>query len=248
MPSSLLGAGPHRVDSRSGGNHEVQAVKIIGVGVGRTGTLSLKVAVEQLGFGPCFHGSHVLDHPDRLALWHAAAEGKPVDWNAVFAGYQSSVDWPGAAFWRQLATTFPEAKIILTVRDADPWYQSVSNTIYPMFGDPDNSDERVRQVREVAPGFGVLTAFHRRMIWDGFFAGRFTDRDYAIRVYEEHNAAVIREVPADRLLVFSPGDGWKPLCEFLGVPIPDEPYPHLNDPERFWARAAARVRESRQAS
>lgn len=220
-------------------------VKVIGVGVGRTGTLSLKAALEQLGFGPCFHGRHVLDHPDRLPMWEAAAMGKVVDWQAIFDGYPSSVDWPGAAFWRQLITTFPDAKVILTVRDAEGWYTSVSNTIFRMFG-YGPADERVTEAREVVPGLDVFTAFHRKMIWDGFFAGRFADKDYAIKVYEEHNAAVLSEVPADRLLVISPGAGWEPLCEFLGAPVPTDPYPHLNNPDKFWARVATRVTESRR--
>jgi len=221
-------------------------MNVIGAGVGRTGTLSLKAALERLGFGPCFHGRHVLDHPDRLPLWQAAAAGQPVDWNAVLAGYASTVDWPGAAFWRQLADAFPTAKIILTVRDADGWYASVHNTIFRMFGDGP-ADDRVAEARRIVPGLDVFTSFHRRMIWDGFFAGRFADREYAIRTYEAHNAAVLREAPADRLLVIEPGSGWEPLCAFLGVDVPDEPYPHLNDPDKFWARVAARVSESRTA-
>jgi hypothetical protein len=218
-------------------------MKIIGVGVGRTGTLSLKAALERLGFGPCFHGRHVLDHPERLELWRAAADGHSVDWGAVFAGYASTVDWPGAAFWRPLATAYPDATFILTVRGADGWYESVHNTIFRMFGEEPPSEE-VAHARRSVPGLDVFTAFHRRMIWDGFFDGRFADRAYAIRVYEEHNAVVRRELPADRLLVLSPGSGWAPLCAFLGVAVPDEPYPHLNDPAKFWARVAARVSES----
>jgi Sulfotransferase domain len=222
-----------------------EGLKVIGAGVGRTGTLSLKAALERLGFGPCFHGRHVLDHPDRLPLWHAAAQGGAVDWHQVFAGYASTVDWPGAAYWRELAGTFPDAKIILTVRDADGWYDSVHNTIFRMFGDGP-PDERVTEARRIVPGLDVFTAFHRRMIWDGFFGGRFADRRYAIRVFEEHNAAVLRDAPADRLLTISAGAGWAPLCDFLGTPVPDEPYPHLNDPAQFWTRVAARVNESRR--
>jgi hypothetical protein len=220
-------------------------VKVIGVGVGRTGTLSLKAALERLGLGPCFHGRHVLDHPDRLPLWEAAAAGRTVDWKAVLAGYRSTVDWPGAAFWRELAAAFPDARLILTVRDADGWYASVQRTIYRMFGDGP-ADERIAEARRVVPGLDIFTAFHRRMIWDGFFAGRFADREYAIRAYEEHNASVRREIPPDRLLVVGPGVGWEPLCAFLGLPAPTEPYPHLNDPDKFWARVDARVDESRR--
>jgi hypothetical protein len=218
-------------------------VKIIGAGVGRTGTLSLKAALERLGFGPCFHGRHVLDHPDRLPLWQAAAQGRAVDWTAVLAGYASTVDWPGAAFWRELLVAFPDAKVILTVRPADGWYESVDRTIFRMFG-YGSVDARIERARAIVPGLDVFTDFHRQMIWDGFFAGRFADRDHAIRVYEEHNAAVSRDVPPDRLLTIEPGAGWEPLCAFLGVPVPDEPYPHLNDPERFWARVDARISES----
>jgi hypothetical protein len=218
-------------------------VRIIGAGVGRTGTLSLKAALERLGLGPCFHGRHVLDHPDRLPLWQAAAEGRPVDWCAVLAGYAATVDWPGAAYWRELADAFPAAKIILTVRDADGWYDSVHRTIFRMFGYAE-PDDRVLRARAVVPGLDTFTDFHRRMIWDGFFAGRFADREFAIGVYEEHNAAVRREVPAERLLTMSPGAGWEPLCGFLGVPVPDEPYPHLNDPDKFWARVDARITET----
>jgi hypothetical protein len=220
-------------------------VKVIGVGVGRTGTLSLKAALERLGLGPCFHGRHVLDHPDRLPLWRAAAAGERVDWTALLSGYASTVDWPGAAFWRPLAATFPEAKLILTRRDADAWYDSVQSTIYRMFGDGP-PDARVDRARQVVPGLDVFTEFHRRIIWDGFFGGRFADRAYAIRAYEQHNAAIVRETPADRLLIISPGAGWEPLCDFLGIPAPDEPYPHLNDPGRFWARVAERISESQR--
>jgi Sulfotransferase domain len=220
-------------------------VRVIGAGVGRTGTLSLKAALERLGFGPCFHGRHVLDHPERLSMWEAAAAGDPVDWGALFAGYASTVDWPGAAFWRQLATAFPAASVILTVRDAQRWYDSVYNTIFTMFGDGP-PDERVARARRIVPGLDVFTAFHRRMIWQGFFDGRFADRRHAIGVYAEHNAAVVREVSADRLLVMAPDAGWDPLCEFLGVPVPDEPYPHLNDPGMFWTRVEARISESQR--
>jgi sulfotransferase family protein len=220
-------------------------VKVIGVGVGRTGTLSLKAALERLGYGPCFHGRHVLDHPDRLGWWEAAVAGDPVDWAALFEGYASTVDWPGAAFWRELTAAFPKAPVILTIRDPERWYSSVHNTIFTMFGDGP-PDELVSRARRTVPGLDVFTKFHRQMIWDGFFDGRFADRKHAIEVYRAHNAAVMREVPADRLLVIEPDAGWDPLCALLGEPVPDEPYPHLNDPGMFWARVEARITESRR--
>ena len=154
------------------------------------------------------------------------------------------MDWPGAAFWRPLTAAFPTAKVILTVRDAQGWYDSVSNTIYRMFGDGP-ADDRVAEARRTVPGLDVFTAFHRRMIWDGFFGGRFADRAHAIRAYEDTTPPyATRSAPtaADH----RPGAGWAPLCPFLGVPVPAEPYPHLNDPEQFWARVNARISESRR--
>ncbi|MBO2453685.1 sulfotransferase family protein [Actinomadura barringtoniae] len=222
-------------------------MKVIGVGIGRTGTLSLKAAVERLGFGPCFHGRHVLDHRERLPLWMAAASGEKVDLRGLFAGYESTMDWPGASFWRELVEAYPDAKVILTERDPDSWYDSVARTIYPMFGS--RSDPRAEEARQVVPGLDIMTEFTRRLIWDGaFFGGRFEDRDHAIAVFMAHNEAVRREVPAERLLICEAAVGWDVLCDFLDVPVPDEPYPHLNDPDRFWGRVQARMAESQGAS
>jgi len=222
-------------------------VNVIGAGIGRTGTMSLKAALERLGFGPCFHGRHVLDHRDRLPLWLAATAGEAVDWSLLFDGYESTMDWPGAAFWRELVATWPDAKVILTERDPQSWYDSVARTIYPMFGS--RSDPRAETARAVVPGLDVMTDFTRRLIWDGpFFNGRFVDPEYAIGVFEAHNAAVRAEVPADRLLVCGPDVGWAVLCAFLDVPVPDEPYPHLNDPAGFWGRVETRMAEASAAA
>jgi hypothetical protein len=221
----------------------MDGMKVIGVGVGRTGTLSLKAALERLGFGPCFHMRNVLDHRDRLPLWEAAADGQPVDWDAVFAGYQASVDWPGAAFWRELIAYYPDAKIVLTVRDPERWYDSVRETIYQLFGGGAESDLAQEALARI-PGIAKMHAFNRKLVWDGpFLQGRFDDRAFAIKAFEEHAAAVRREVPADRLLVYEVGAGWVPLCEFLGVDVPAEDFPHLNDPDAFWGRVRARLAE-----
>jgi Sulfotransferase domain len=218
-------------------------MKVIGVGVGRTGTLSLKAALERLGFGPCFHMRNVLDHRERLPLWEAAAAGSTVDWEAVFAGYESSVDWPGAALWRELTAHYPDAKVILTVRDPERWYDSVRDTIYQLFGGGTESplaDEALRRI----PGIATMHAFNRKLVWDGpFLEGRFDDRDWATRAFLRHNAAVREEIPADRLLVFEVSEGWGPLCDFLGADLPDEEFPRLNDPAAFWGRVRDRLAE-----
>jgi len=218
-------------------------MKVIGVGVGRTGTLSLKDSLERLGFGPCFHMRNVLDHRDRLPLWEAAADGAAVDWDAVFAGYDATVDWPGAAFWRELIAYYPDAKVILTLRDPLAWYESVRKTIYQLFGGGSDSGLAQEALRRI-PGIAKMHAFNRKLIWDGpFLQGRFDDRDFAIGAFEAHNATVRHEIPSERLLVFDVRDGWRPLCGFLGVDVPDEPFPHLNDAEAFWGRVRARLAE-----
>ena len=218
-------------------------MKVIGVGVGRTGTLSLKAALERLGFGPCFHMRNVLDHRDRLPLWEAAADGAGVDWDAVFAGYESTVDWPGAAFWRELSAYYPDTKLILTVRDPESWYESVRATIYQLFGGGTDSDLAAEALRRI-PGIAKMHAFNRKLVWDGpFLQGRFDDRDFAMRAFVQHNAAVREEIPPERLLVFDVSEGWEPLCDFLEVMAPDGDFPRLNDPTAFWGRVRDRLAE-----
>jgi hypothetical protein len=218
-------------------------MKVIGVGVGRTGTLSLKAALDRLGFGPCFHMRNVLDHPERLPLWEAAAAGSAIDWDEVFAGYESSVDWPGAAFWRELTAYYSDAKVILTVRDPERWYDSVRETIYQLFGGGTESPLAEEALQRI-PGIATMHAFNRKLVWDGpFLQGRFDDRDWAMRAFVRHNAAVCEEIPSERLLVFDVSAGWVPLCDFLEVDRPEEEFPRLNDPAAFWGRVRDRLAE-----
>jgi Sulfotransferase domain len=218
-------------------------MNVIGVGVGRTGTLSLKAALDRLGFGPCFHMRNVLDHPERLPLWEAAAAGSAVDWDEVFAGYESSVDWPGAAFWRELTAYYSDAKVILTVRDPERWYDSVRETIYQLFGGGTESPLAEEALQRI-PGIATMHAFNRKLVWDGpFLQGRFDDRDWAMRAFVRHNAAVCEEIPSERLLVFDVSAGWVPLCDFLEVDRPEEEFPRLNDPAAFWGRVRDRLAE-----
>jgi hypothetical protein len=201
-------------------------LEIVGAGFGRTGTRSLKEALELLGFGPCYHMSEVRG-PDRLAQWQAAADGN-ADWEAIFAGYRSAVDWPAAAFWRELAALYPDAKVILTVRDPERWYDSVMTTIHPSSTTPNDDPERQRHITMVD-----------RLVWSGTFGGRIEERDHALALFERHREEVRRSLPPERLLTFEAADGWEPLCAFLGVPVPDVPYPSLNDRASFLARRAS---------
>lgn len=200
------------------------ALDIIGAGFGRTGTLSLKHALEQLGFSKCYHMMEVMNHPDHNGLWRAAGRGEPVDWETLFAGYKASVDWPSCNFWREQMRAFPAAKVILSLRDADSWYESIMNTIWKVSdmirkADAPESRERTNMVFE--------------LIWDGQFQRRLDDKAYVISVFEKHNQTVIDSVPKEKLLVYRPGDGWEPLCSFLGCPVPSTPYPKMNSTEDF---------------
>ncbi len=195
---------------------------VIGVGFGRTGTLSLKAALEDLDFGPCMHMIPVLADPERAVLFRKAAEGDLDSLDAAMDGCRSTVDWPGTYFWRELVRRNPDAKVLLTVRDPQKWYDSAFRTIYQAATAADPAPD-------VAPAIEMAHA----TVWDGTFDGRFADREFAVRTFEEHNAAVRREVPAGRLLEFEVAQGWEPLCDFLDTPVPDKPFPKLNDTAEF---------------
>jgi hypothetical protein len=205
-------------------------LKVIGAGLGRTGTMSLKLALEHLGFGPCYHMSEVLVQARRnLPLWLAAIHGKP-DWDAIFDGYAATTDYPACTYWRELADYYPDAKLILTVRDAAGWFESVNRTIFAE-GGPSTTAE------------GPLAEFmHGAVIGD--FADRIRDREFMTANFERRNAEVIAALPAERLLVYGPGDGWEPLCGFLGVPVPAEPYPRVNTSEEWAADATFKSDQS----
>lgn len=193
------------------------ALSVIGAGFGRTGTLSLKLALEQLGFGPCYHMVEVFKNPKAPGYWEAAADRDAVDWAEVFAGYGATVDWPSATFYRELAEAFPEAKVVLTLRDPQAWFASTQATIF-QHGFDNAADPFQRMVSKV---IGRL------------FDQRLHDEAHAIEVFNRHNETVRRAIPAERLLVYDVAEGWAPLCAFLGVEAPDTPMPRVNAKEDF---------------
>lgn len=199
------------------------ALQVVGAGFGRTGTTSLKAALEQLGFSKCHHMEEVAKNPSQVTEWKTLADGGSVDWDALFEGYRASCDWPSCTYWKQLADHYPEAKVVLSVRDESRWYDSVAETIYPA------SFIYPRVLLWLVPPLRRFSEMVIASVWEGEFDGRFEDREHALRVYREHNAKVKADVPPERLLVFEAKDGWEPLCRFLDVPVPDGPYPHLND-------------------
>ncbi len=208
-------------------------LEIIGAGFGRTGTLSLKLALEKIGFGPCYHMMEVRRNEGHCSLWHRAANDETIDWQALFQDYRSAVDWPVAEFWEELMGVYPKAKVILSYRDGVSWYRSLSNTIMknllgPIPDEPDQKNHR------------LMT---RRLLLERVFDGKIEDEAAAIEIFERNLATVRATVPAGQLLDYPVGAGWGPLCEFLGVAVPDEDYPSVNSTEEFASRWKA-VREA----
>jgi sulfotransferase family protein len=208
-------------------------MEVIGAGFGRTGTTSLQAALHLLGFAPCYHACEVFANPGHAGYWAAAARGEEDGWRQALKGYRATVDWPAAGFWRELVQAYPAAKVILTTRDAASWYESIDETIFKtvrtglvppavveMFG---GGEEKARQLADVA------TTLAREVMVPRSFGGSIDDRDHVISCFERHNEEVRRSVPAGRLLGYEVGQGWEPLCAFLGVPVPGVPFPHAND-------------------
>ncbi|MGW7521046.1 sulfotransferase family protein [Streptomyces sp. NPDC054796] len=210
-------------------------MKIIGAGFGRTGTLSVKAAIEMMGFGPCYHMMEAFEHPEHLNTWLAARNGQPVDWDAVFSGYRSTLDWPACDFWEPLAEKYPEAKIILTVRDPERWYESFHETLAPLWNpDSETSDAMAKEYRKYLELVQLIT--------EKTFDGRLGDKEHVISVFERHNDHVRASVPADRLLVYEVKEGWQPLCDFLGTEAPEgKDFPHLNDRNSFLQMVKGRL-------
>ena len=206
------------------------ALQIIGAGFGRTGTRSLKDALETLGLAPCHHMMEVFMHPEQADFWDRAALGQKVDWDEMFANYQSACDWPSCSFYRELMDHYPKAKVILSLRDSKSWYKSVSSTIMPAM------KKRAVDADGKPTGPGLPGIFGPLLIGEKTFGNDLSEANM-IAVYERHNEEVKRIVPPERLLVFEAKDGWEPLCKFLGVPVPAAPYPSMNSTEEFQARA-----------
>ena len=207
------------------------SLEVIGAGFGRTGTLSLKTALEKLGYSGCYHMSELFGHPEHLTAWERATRGERIDWSEVFEGYRAAVDWPPCAFWKDYYHIYPDAKVILTVRDPDSWFDSVMNTIYPASTGALKADD---------PQMQRWAQWANELVWQGTFDGKVTDREHATAVFNAHNEQVKRLCDPDRLLVFQASDGWGPLCEFLGQPVPDEPYPRTNTTEEFQSNSRRR--------
>jgi hypothetical protein len=196
----------------------IMALKVVGAGVGRTGTHSLQLALQQLLDGPCYHMIEVMADPDvKVRQWMDAMDGNP-DWDGTMKGYVASVDWPAAAFWRELADKYPEAPVLLSTRaSTEQWFESFSSTILQvMLRDAPNGDSPMPL-----------------RLMDDWFTPDWRNPDACKAAYDKHNAEVRATIPADRLIDWQPGDGWEPICAKLGVSVPTEPFPHANTTDDF---------------
>jgi hypothetical protein len=211
-------------------------MKLIGAGLPRTATTTQMFALEQVGVCPCYHMRDLLgDLEGQLPLWEAAADGAP-DWEAIFGECVSTVDWPSARFYRELMESYPEARVLLSVRPADAWVRSMKETVWGIY----HGDSPIHHLNEaratVDPLWRRYLALMRRMTWDPKTGALPTDTESdesLAAAMERWNETVRREVPAERLLVWDPAEGWEPLCEFLAVEVPEEPLPRLNDTAAF---------------
>lgn len=214
------------------------SMHVIGAGLPRTGTLTQKLALEQLGLGPCYHWVNIIADLDQVELWHRALDGEPL-WETIFDGHQSAVDWPGGFFYRELAEAYPQAKVLLSVRDAEPWERSYRETIWDMcFGDSLISHLSAAR-REIDPRWRRYLLLVDRMLWgerSPFAHGRAPAQ--LMQQMVDYNEGVKQSIPSERLLVWEVSDGWEPLCDFLQVPLPEGPLPHENDRETFRGRVA----------
>jgi hypothetical protein len=206
------------------------AIQVIGAGVGRTGTYSLKLAINQLGSGPCHHMEEVLfKMSTQVPLWSSALNGN-ADWQTIYNGYRSTVDWPTAGFFRELLKAYPSAKFVLTLRNPERWADSFGATIYKLLADRDQAPPEMKEWLEMASGVIAKTGFPEGL-----------SHDELIKAFTAHNEAVKNTIPASQLLVYEVKDGWGPLCEFLGKPVPSEPFPRTNDRAEFWDRVTGKI-------
>ena len=195
------------------------SLKVVGSGLGRTGTKSMQTALNMLGFGPCHHMVEVFAHPESMPLWIDASEGRP-DWDLIFKDYQSMVDYPGAAFWRQIADHYPDAKVLHTVRDPDKWFELDPGHHLRSAGQPGGRAARACRSASSSSFMGPMRE-------------HLDDRAFMTDYFRKHTEAVKAAIAPERLLIYEVGEGWDRLCKFLGVPVPDAPYPSENSTRRL---------------
>lgn len=208
-----------------------RGIEVIGAGWGRTGTNSLMKALEILGYDPCYHMEKVIQD-GAGDIWAKIYQGKPYNFVSIFGPkkYRATTDFPSCIYWKEQLDQYPDAKVILTIRDPEKWHKSCMNTIFnAMPGNP-HSAFGLKVCNFF--GLGPIGSLAREIVTQ-VFKYRTADKEFCIKIFNEYNQTVMRECPKDKLLVFQVEQGWKPLCQFLGCPVPDVPFPHVNDTEQF---------------
>jgi hypothetical protein len=195
-------------------------ISVIGAGYGRTGTLSLKSALELLGYDKCHHMIHVINTPGDPQKWLTAIESPPVDWDDFLAGYQATVDWPSCHFYKELADYFPDAKVLLSVRDPVQWFESISATTLRV----------IKQRMQNSPEEKNLGS---ELVVKAAFKKEIDNLEHGVEIFNRHTEEVIANIEPHRLLVYDVREGWEPLCEFLDKPVPDTPFPRVNSRDEF---------------
>lgn len=228
------------------------SLQIIGTGLSRTGTTTIRKVAEELGFGPCYNSSELFTHPRGIEFWEALERSENVDFDTFFSNYNAIIGFPGYLFAHELLEQYPDAKVILSLRDAEEWYDDIAGTVFQ--SGPSHANKLYADnVREFNPYLAEcierIHALQKRVIEDGYFEGRFAEKDYAVKRYIQWNEDVINSFPEDRLLVYQVTDGWEPVCKFLGVPVPENtPFPHLNHPDVFHKRSTSGFLEALKKS
>jgi len=208
------------------------SLKVLGAGLGRTGTMSLKLALEQLLNGRCYHMLELFQNlHEHVPYWQAAAKGEAIDWDKIYGDYVAAVDEPTSLMWETLIDVYPEALVILSVRDPDSWWRSANATIMEVKRMAPPPEEPDRQIWHDM----IMTLYRRQ------YPGGTDDGEAAKAAFSEHIRQVKATVPAERLLVWQASEGWQPICDALGLPVPDEPFPHSNTREEFQERLKERL-------
>lgn len=208
-------------------------MKLINTGLGRTGTTSLKAALEILGFSPVYHTTDLLISPKDIDVWEATLQGQAVDWRAFFAKYEVA-DFPAALFYKEIINAHPEAKVMISVRDPEKWFASASGML-----------DQLDSINLPIPHVQRVKRFMNTYAVNGLFEGRAKDKEFMVQFFEKHVEGVKQFVPADRLLIYNVIEGWQPLCDFMGVAVPQQPFPHENSGsgfKEFATKLLARVR------
>lgn len=213
------------------------SLNIIGAGLSRTGTTTIRRVIEELGLGPCYNSGELFTHPRGIEFWEALEQGRTVDFDKFFSNYNAIIGFPGYIFAQKILEKYPAAKVILSWRDPGEWYEDISNTVF-LTGPSHANKLYAKAVREFDPYLAEcidrIHAMQKRILEDGYFEGRFAEKDYAVKRYIEWNEDVKKRFPPDKLLVYQVTEGWEPICNFLGVPVPDgKPFPHLNHRDTF---------------